>query len=122
VPGTRVGRTHTPYPHRLPLPLPSPYSHTITTRGCNPPRAPYTGPMTDPPTCPSCQRPLTTDDMRFLMITASETDLNGVKVITNLRDTLGMRRGDRLPEVLEQATVVVETLRERVRVLEGRDA
>ena len=78
--------------------------------------------MTNPPTCPSCQRPMTTDDMKFLMVTASEHDLNGVKVITDLRDTLGMRKGDRLPEVIEQATVVVETLRERVRVLEGRNA
>tara|TARA_Y100000782_G_C9965110_1_gene173431 strand:+ start:23 stop:220 length:198 start_codon:yes stop_codon:yes gene_type:complete len=65
---------------------------------------------------------MTTDDMKFLMVTASEHDLNGVKVITDLRDTLGMRKGDRLPEVIEQATVVVETLRERVRVLEGRNA
>ena len=65
---------------------------------------------------------MTTDDMKFLMVTASEHDLNGVKVITDLRTCVGMERGDRLPEVIERATLVVETLRERVRVLEGRDA
>ncbi len=60
--------------------------------------------------------------MKFLMVAASEPDLNGVKVITDLRTCVGMGRGDRLPEVIERATLVVETLRERVRVLEGRDA
>tara|TARA_Y100001949_G_scaffold51726_1_gene43591 strand:- start:378 stop:575 length:198 start_codon:yes stop_codon:yes gene_type:complete len=65
---------------------------------------------------------MTMDDMKFLMVAASEPDLNGVKVITDLRTCVGMGRGDRLPEVIERATLVVETLRERVRVLEGRDA
>ena len=78
--------------------------------------------MTDSPTCPSCRRPMTMDDMKFLMVAASEPDLNGVKVITDLRTCVGMGRGDRLPQVMERATLVVETLRERVRVLEGRDA
>ena len=78
--------------------------------------------MTDLPSCPSCRRPMTMDDMQFLLITADEPELNGVKVITDLRTCVGMGRGDRLPQVLERATLVVEALRERVRVLEGRDA
>ncbi len=77
---------------------------------------------TDLPHCPSCQRPMTMDDMQFLLITADDDQINGTKIITDLRTCVGMGRGDRLPQVMERATLVVETLRERVRVLEGRDA
>lgn len=78
--------------------------------------------MSDLPTCPTCHRPLSLDDMKFLLGTITQRDMSGIEGVTRLRDTLGMDMGDQLPDIIARAVLVVETLRGRIRVLEGRRA
>ncbi len=73
-------------------------------------------------TCPACHREMDMADLEFLVSTVSEKDLADVATITALAETLGMRDAERLPEILDRANLVIGVLRERIRVLEGRDA
>lgn len=78
--------------------------------------------MTDSPTCPGCLRPMTMEDMQFLLVTASANDIDAVEIITGLRETVGLGRGDPLPEVIMRADLIIKVLRERIKSLEGPDA